>query len=171
MNLIQSTEVRGQVTPLFTHIQLNFESNCQMVTNARLKMEKKIVWLQIKIKVRLFRSNAFPAESHQCTLHYCTLHWTSLHFLLCHLLHWPVHSSRESPMHFALLNFASLLSGHHFTSRLVMPSTDLICTDQCTAAESHQCILHYQLLHFVFSLVFALDFTCFLCNLLICTDQ
>ena len=105
MNLIQSTEVRGQVTPLFTHIQLNFESNCQMVTNARLKMEKKIVWLQIKIKVRLFRSNAFPAESHQCTLHYqlCLLSGlrSGLHLLFMQStdLHWPV-KSHQWPLNY-----------------------------------------------------------------------
>ena len=170
MNLIQSTEVRGQVTPLFTHIQLNFESNCQMVTNARLKMEKKIVWLQIKIKVRLFRSNAFPVHrvtNALCTIALCTgPHftscyaiywsaltsafqqrvnnafcttelcksplWTSLHFTSSYAiywsdLHWSVHCSRESPMHFALPTTAlcllsGLRSGLHL---LFMQSTDL----------------------------------------------
>ena len=124
------------------------------------------------------KSEAFQVEclsSRESPMNFALLHFaldlTSLLVMPSTDQHWPVHSSRESSMHFALLNIASLLSGHHFTSRLVMPSTDLICTDQCTAAESHQCILHYQLLHFVFSLVFALDFTCFLCNLLICTDQ
>ena len=127
MNLIQSTEVRGQVTPLFTHIQLNFESNCQMVTNLCLKMEKKIVWLQIKIKVRLFRSNAFPAESHQCTLH-----GTSLHFLLCHLListdQCIPAESHQCILHYQLLHFVfSLVFALDFTCFLC---NLLICTDQ-----------------------------------------